>query len=617
MLTKNNILPFCFGIITFLPTNAMKLSEVVQHSVLTSPSVLQTVKVCLANEQAYKGAYSGYLPKLDVTGSIGYEHTHSSSTQNAPGGHRTLLRREVGAELRQMLFDGFSTMQNVSRNRFKHNASAWSVSAAANEEALRVAEAYLNVLRQKELVRSARENLKIHQRTSQMIEKRSLSGVSRNTDAVQAKGRLAQASSNLESLKGSEKDAETTFYRVTGLKPKRLSKPRLSPRCMPRTEHNLIDKAIDLHPALRSANSDILEALAQYKEAHSTMMPRIDIVAGARYGRDLDGIKGRNDERKIMLEGRWNLINGGSDFRRRRETAYLTQEAAQIRNNTYRQIIENAKLSWVAYKTNKKLEIDFKKHMDASRETIDAYAKQFQLGQRTLLDLLNSENEYFSSKTAYINTKYDILLSQFRLLSAMGILNEELNIDLSSLGVDSHSLDNITDYPDSLESHRNKDISAKSWREGSHKHRRYADKNHCHECKENRTGKLAKNRNARSYFSRKRSQQKIKNSKVAAYQDNSNYTVQILTTNSKSEARRFAHSSGLDEDISFYLSQSEDGDDRYLVTYGNFSSREEAMEAISDMPRAAKEYRPWVRSDSAMQYAELLAGPGFDNSRMA
>jgi len=426
---------------------AMSLKDAVQSSVVSNPRVLRTVKVCLANEQAHKGAMGGYYPALNARGEVGYEHSKSSSTVDAKDGHRTLLRKGVGLEARQMLFDGLATMQNVSRTRFKLNASAWSVSNSANDAALRLTEAYLNVLRQKELLKSASENVRIHERTNQMIERRSESGVSRNTDAVQSKGRLAQASSNKKTAQGHLKDAQIAFYRVAGFKPARLRMPRIKRNWVPRTSNRAVDQAIEYHPALRAANSDILEALAQHKGAKSTMFPQIDLVGDISYNTNLDGVKGDNNDRSIMLKGTWNLINGGRDFRRRRETAYLVQEAAEVRNNTYRQIVENTKLAWVAYKTNAGLQRDFKLHMDAARSTIDAYAKQFQLGQRTLLDLLNSENEYFSSKAIYVNTKYDLMLAKYRVIASMGLLNDSLDIDLSALGGNTHHLDGIMDYP--------------------------------------------------------------------------------------------------------------------------------------------------------------------------
>ncbi len=655
---------------------AMSLKDAIQSSVVSNPRVLRTVKVCLANEQGHKGAMGGYFPALNARGEIGYEHSENSSTAAAKGGHRTLLRKGAGLEARQMLFDGLATMQNVSRTRFKLNASAWSVSNAANDAALRLTEAYLNVLRQRELLRSAAENVRIHQRTSQMIERRSESGVSRNTDAVQSRGRLAQADSNKKTAQGHLKDAEIAFYRVAGFKPARLRMPRIKRNWLPRTSNRAVDQAIEYHPALRAANSDILEALAQHKGAKSTMFPQIDLVGDISYNKNLDGVQGNNNDRSIMLKGTWNLINGGRDFRRRRETAYLVQESAEVRNNTYRQIVENTKLAWVSYKTNRGLQKDFKRHMDAARSTIDAYAKQFQLGQRTLLDLLNSENEYFSSKSIYVNTKYDLMLAKYRVIASMGLLNDSLDIDLSALGGNTHHLDGIMDYPNERrhrghnhhkhsgynnqhehsgckcnhrnehrdhhkhgDSHKHHDHKNYHMHAGNHKHHDhdrdthrkslwskegFEDDDHSSYARDDHHNRSQWHKEGydEDDYSSHRSSHRAHNhndfnedkgyrySKRRSHKhaSNKNYTIQLLGTTSESTVRKFMRRTGISDMASYYKTERSNGEPWYILTYGKYSSRRAAVDAIADLPSDVAKHQPWPRTNKSMQFAQILYG---------
>ncbi len=632
------------GVVVNFSVAALTLKEAVQHSVVTSPRVLETVKVCLANEQSYKGAVGGYFPTLDATGAIGYERSENNTTRDRAsrlGGsrRRTLLRREVGLEARQMLFDGFSTMNNVSRNRFKLNASAWAVSSEANEHALRVAEAYINVLRQKELVKTARENVKIHKRTYEMISRRSASGVSRNTDAVQAQGRLAQSSSNLKSAEGHLMDAETAFFRVSGMRARRFTTPRVSKKCFPQSEKQALEQAIEYHPGLRAANSDILEALSQHKEANSTMMPHIDLVGGVSYNNNLDGVQGENNDQKVMLEGRWNLLNGGKDIRRRRETAYLAQQSAEIRNNTYREIIENTKLSWIAYKTNSQLIGYFKQHMDSARDTIDAYGKQFQLGQRTLLDLLNAENEYFSSNSIYIKTKYDILLSKYRVLSSMGLINDELKTDLTALGAASVQLDDLTEYPEILDDNYqlHKKLVSKRSKEKYARGNNYQE----HGNKIDKKGKNYSREKIQKYHENKHathsinkpSRMQYKQLGVIKNQDGSgggvrefgrqrttidnpdsrtepekSYTIQLLASGNEPAVNKFIRNAGLDGVANYYRAKKKNGDDWFVVTYGKYGSKRAAISAINDLPDKMSIYRPWARTVNSMKYSELVYG---------
>jgi adhesin transport system outer membrane protein len=88
------------------------------------------------------------------------------------------------------------------------------------------------------------------------------------------------------------------------------------------------------------------------------------------------------------------------------------------------------RLSWVAHQIVKNQLEFFKQHADSSEKTISAYQQQFNIGQRTLLDLLDTFNEAYIAKSSYINAKYDELFSQFRILASKGQLNKHLGTTL-------------------------------------------------------------------------------------------------------------------------------------------------------------------------------------------
>jgi adhesin transport system outer membrane protein len=122
-----------------------------------------------------------------------------------------------------------------------------------------------------------------------------------------------------------------------------------------------------------------------------------------------------------MLRGRYSFT-GGRDMARRQETAYLLSESKQVRNRTRRQVIESMQLSWNAYERAKTSLESLKIHVEASRKARNAYRKQFNIGQRTLLDLLDSDNELFTASIDYANGKRDYMLSIYRILAGSGRL---------------------------------------------------------------------------------------------------------------------------------------------------------------------------------------------------
>ena len=241
-------------------------------------------------------------------------------------------------------------------------------------------------------------------------------------DTVQVKGRIALAEGNLHTEQNDYRDNEIAYMRVTGRMPRNIIYPHLDQSRLPNSKNNAIRFAVDHHPRLISANHDIEATIAQNRAAKSPFYPHIDAVLSANRNDNIDGVRGINHDNSAVLQATWNLFNGGTDLARVRETAFFIEQAAEVRNRTFREVIESTGLSWVAYQTNRKLMDDFNRHMRAAKATAEAYAEQFKLGQRTLLDLLDQENEFFNASRSYINAKYDYVFAKYRIYNSMGIL---------------------------------------------------------------------------------------------------------------------------------------------------------------------------------------------------
>ncbi len=90
--------------------------------------------------------------------------------------------------------------------------------------------------------------------------------------------------------------------------------------------------------------------------------------------------------------------------------------------NTYRQAQQDTKFAWDSLVTSRALLKDLKEHTSSSANTVTAYNSQFDLGKRTLLDLLDVQNETYAARKAYVEGKYKVIVSEFQLLHNMGNL---------------------------------------------------------------------------------------------------------------------------------------------------------------------------------------------------
>ncbi|MEH6503573.1 MAG: TolC family outer membrane protein [Cycloclasticus sp.] len=426
----------CIGVLVCLSqtTHALTLNETVAQTLQTNPELMADISRRLSTDHTVGQARAAYFPKVDVSLGIGREWSRNPST---PPEGVSLNRREQGIALRQMIYDGFATKNEVEKAQLLVEAAAYQVASSSERLGFEAANAFLEVLRYEDLLVITQENLTSHQAIYQQIESRSSSGVDRGADLEQARGRVALSEANLMATKGNFADAKTSFQRVTGSLPEgELEK--LGERCcdgLPLTLNEGIETAFEGHPTIRSSNARYEASLAETQVANALFSPRLDLEVGSNMNHEVEGISGKNQDVLAMIKLRYNLYNGGADQARINETEYLTAQQKEIVLDMARNIQEEVRLSWNELYTAIENLPHLKLHAESAANSHSAYQQQFDLGKRTLLDLLDMENEKFTSKANYINGYYQERISYYRLLASMGILVKTLNLPLNEASV--------------------------------------------------------------------------------------------------------------------------------------------------------------------------------------
>lgn len=399
---------------------AISLSETVKHTLETNPQVMAVRHELSAREQEVKQARANYLPKVSLSAGIGEE------TRMAPAtafNEVDLTREELAIQAEQLIFDGMGSIVEIDRQKSRVESLRFQSKATAENVALRTAEVYLNVLRQTALLDLARNTQWQHQNIYDQMKLRRDTGVGSKADLDQIAARLALANANMSVSQNNLADAQANFFRVTGIYPNigDMNLPIVNAE-LPKDLEAAIALATKNHPTLHSASSDFDSAEAQHKASSSRYWPTIKLEAEKRWDENIGGIEGEDEDTIIALRLQLNLFNGGADTALRRQTAKLVEQAKDVRNNARRQIVESMSLSWNSWLAlNAQLPF-LEQHYQAAQSTKDAYRKQFNIGKRTLLDLLNTETEVVESKRALINAQHDLIFAQYRIHNAAGQL---------------------------------------------------------------------------------------------------------------------------------------------------------------------------------------------------
>jgi adhesin transport system outer membrane protein len=408
---------------------ATTLAEAVAQTLVSNPDLAEVKSQWEARREEVNRALAGYRPTLDLNAGIGSEHTNSPSTRARGLDSVELTRKEFGLNATQMLFDGWGTSNEVSRQRSRLQSAAARVREVAESLAMRTSESFVDVLRFRELDALAAKNLQVLLRIQDQIRLRSEAGVGRRADYDQVNSRVALAKANKVAAEVNVTDAETTYRRVVGSAPTGdLPTPILAAGQLPPGLESVIEAAKSANPVLARAEADIKAAQAQNAAARQFNYPRLDLEVGGNANDNIDGAKGYNNDLTTMVRMRFNLYRGGADSARIRETAYNVNQAKDVRDRALRQLEESTRLAWSAYQATAAQLPLLRQRVTAAQATLVAYEKQFNIGQRTLLDVLNSENEALQARQEVVDAEADHLLAKYRILEAMGALLEHFAI---------------------------------------------------------------------------------------------------------------------------------------------------------------------------------------------
>jgi adhesin transport system outer membrane protein len=421
---------------------ATTLEDSVQASITTNPDVGVVQADRDAIEQELRQARAGYLPSIDLRGAAGPEYTNSPGTRERvtrpPGGDAstTLMRYESQITLSQMLFDGFATQSEVQRQLSRLDSAAYRVQQAAEFVGLDAAEAHLDVLRNQVLLELARENLAEHRRLGGKVRQLENQGASSIADVRQSEARIAAAETALATAQGNLRDAQARYLSAVGMAAENLQDPEVPVTAVPESQAAAAARATVANPNVEVANADIDAAKAELEGSRAGYYPRLNVEAGAAANQNLDGIRGSDVDAQALLVLRYNLFRGGADIAREREAFARVSEARQNLRQAQRDAEREARVAYNALVTARARVEALRATVEAQRATRDVYAQQFDLGQRSLLDLLDAENELFVARSDLATAQYTQTFGVYRVLAVTGDLLTTLNIDRPKQSID-------------------------------------------------------------------------------------------------------------------------------------------------------------------------------------
>jgi adhesin transport system outer membrane protein len=407
----------CLGLSTL---SAATLKEVVGDVLETNPVIKERLKNYNATREEINIADAGYYPTLDLQSAAGKKYTNRFNG----GAEETYDVFQNSLILRQNIFNGFSTHEQVNYQKMRTLAAAFSYLEKANDVTLQTIKVYLDLLRQKELLRNSKLNVEHNTKIYEKVSKAYKAGLTTLSEVSKVQSSLSLAKSNMMVQQNRLQNAMFNFRRVTGhmLTLKNLTKPNFSLK-LPKSQEQATMYALEYNPSLLVGKYNIKGAEALYRESKSRFMPSVDLELSENYNKNYDVLAdNRHDDRmQAMVVVSYNLFNGGADEAARRSKLSKLSQEVEVVNDLRRQVVEGIDLSWSAYELAKEQIPFLRDYQKQSMETLKLYSKEYEMGERSLLDLLATENDLKRANDELINARFNLLFSKYRILDAMGL----------------------------------------------------------------------------------------------------------------------------------------------------------------------------------------------------
>ncbi len=411
---------------------AVTLDEVLQDVVTTNPRILEKQKAYNAALEEMKDVRGGYFPKVIFTGNVGYKNWRDSESRytNENDGFY-----DARVTVSQLLYDFGKTSSLAAARKNYMLAALYAYVGEAGKVAYETAAAWLNVLKYNELLQLATENVLTHEKLLESIKKQVKAGKKGRSELERINGRMASAQSRLILRRNDYKKAVFTLHKLLGrfVATKEMVAPGMAVKALPGSLKEALDLQAKYNPQLREAFYSLAQKKSEYRNRKKAALGRLSLEGSASIENEFDESDEYETEAKIGLRYTHTLFDASRSHKKYAAASHLhaeQQKSLQVR----RTLLNDIQLCWAAHKLLTEQIGVLKKNLYFTQRSLASYKKEFVLGRRSLINILDAQNENQHVNEQLVNAvysreleKYKVLRSEGLLLAKLGLLNPAAN----------------------------------------------------------------------------------------------------------------------------------------------------------------------------------------------
>lgn len=402
--------------------SAQSLEQAMASAYRTNTQLLAQRASLRATDENVPQALSNWRPQVSVSGQIGSafdSQTSNGSFQHANSGSR--VPRQAQLTVTQPVYRGGRTVAQTSQAENQVLAARAQLDATEQSVFTDVVTAYANVLTNQAVLELNQSNVQVLTRQFEAARDRFQVGEVTRTDVAQAESRLARARADVIQAQGNLDVARTNFFRVVGEQPARLSAIRL-PANLPGTRDAAAATAATTNPNVVAAQFVEVAAQDNVRLILGELLPAVSVQGQLTHGEDTQTRNLVRDSAQVIAQMTVPLYSGGSVESRVRQARQVANQRRIETENARRLAREQATQAFLALTTARARVRALLTQIRAQEIALDGVEQEARVGSRTVLDVLDAEQELLNAKVTLVQTQRDEVLANFQLASATGRL---------------------------------------------------------------------------------------------------------------------------------------------------------------------------------------------------
>lgn len=403
--------------------SAETLNEALVKAYLNNPSLKSQRANVRATDETVSQAVSNWRPTVTWTGSVNRARNENNARTNS---ERTQNITPINSSLNvtQPLFRGFRTEAATDEAESTVKASRWRLKDAEQTILLNAVTAYSNVVRDEAVLELNRNNEEVLRRQLEATQDRFEVGELTRTDVSQAQARLAGATADRIQAEGDLESSRAVYQNIIGDAPTDLSVPNL-PSDLPLDVTDAVERAMKNNPAFLASSFDEKSAIDNVKEVTGQLLPEVNLVASSTTSLESASEDSRTEDTRIGINVTVPFYQQGAVYSQVRQAKQVAAQRRMDMEQARRDSIESAHSSWERLTTARARIQSFLAQIEAAEVALDGVQREASVGSRTVLDVLDAEQELLDAKVSLVRAQRDQLVAVFGVKQATGDLTAE------------------------------------------------------------------------------------------------------------------------------------------------------------------------------------------------